>query len=199
MKKTLDEIAEIKIIFVFRDKAPELSENGNAYIFNIRDLISNWPFSANVLPKAFVDERKLADAVHPGDILLPGRGQSFPARHYSGGISPILPAGQIYNIRVKDNDLVDPAYLAWYLNRTDTQKTIKNSLTGTTIPALNKSALQKFLIQIPSLENQRFISKLEHLFQKRMEIRRKLNALDAEQLEKICENLLEKDCDDDTQ
>jgi restriction endonuclease S subunit len=197
MIKTLEEIAEIKIIFVFRDKAPALSDNGNAYIFNIRDLISNWPFSANILPKAFVDERKLVDAVVPGDILLPGRGQSFPARHYSGEIGPILPAGQIYNIRVKDRNLVDPVYLAWYLNRADTQEAIKNSLTGTTIPALNKSALQKISIQIPSLPKQRFISKLEHLFQKRVKIREKLNTLEAEQLEKICENLLEKDFDDD--
>jgi restriction endonuclease S subunit len=146
-----------------------------------------------------VDERKLADAVLPGDILLPGRGQSFPARHYSGEISPILPAGQIYTIRVRDKAVVDPFYLAWYINKTDIQKTIKNSLTGTTIPALNKSALQKFVIQIPSLKNQQLISKIAQLFQKRMEIRNKLNSLEAEQLEKVCENLLGGNFDDDAE
>lgn len=193
MNKTLSELAEIKIIFVFRDKTPPLSEDGNVFVFNIRDLVSNWPFYVNGLPRAFVDESKLADAVHIGDILMPGRGQTFPARRYGGEIGPILPAGQIYDIRVKDENIVSSKYLEWYLNRANTQQVIKNNLTGTTIPALNKSALQKLLVPVPAFATQNKIIELKTLFNERIKIRENLNRLEMQQLDSICHKLLVND------
>jgi restriction endonuclease S subunit len=127
---------------------------------------------------------------------MPGRGQAFPARRYGGELGPVLPAGQIYDIRVKDESIVSSKYLEWYLNRTNTQLAIKSSLTGTTIPALNKSVLQKLPIRVPALSAQDKIVELKTLFDERIRIRENLNRLELQQLDSICQKLLEDDLGD---
>lgn len=192
MIKKLSDVADVSIIFVFRDKAPEENPDGNVLAFSIRDLVSNWPLKSSNLTRAFVDERKLTTSANAGDILLPGRGQSFPARFYDGALGPILPAGQVYVIRSKDPNKILPEYLSWYLNRPSVQQMIKQNLTGTTIPALNKSVLANIQIEVPSHYAQRKIAELQNLFDARSAIRRQLLDLQGQELELIGAEIIKK-------
>jgi restriction endonuclease S subunit len=190
MIKNLADIADIRILFVFRDKAPVDVSDGNVYVFTIRDLVSNWPFDPNKMMRTRVDDDKLNGAVTEGDILLPGRGQAFPARLYQGQHGPVLPSGQIYVIRPKDATALISPYLSWYLNRPRSQQAMSRALTGTTIQALNKSALQKLQIHLPALETQHKIAFLHDLFEKRSQLRRELIALESQELELTCAAVL---------
>jgi restriction endonuclease S subunit len=195
MKKTLDELAESKILFVFRDKVPIASPEGNVYVFSIRDLTTNWPLKQENLIRTFVDENKLSELVQPGDILLPGRGQTYLARVYDGDLGPIAPAGQIYLIRPRSEIAISSEYIAWYINRPNTQHAIRNALTGTTVPTLNKSALQRLEIDVPPQALQNKIIRLSNLYQKRFSIRERLTSLETHELELICQELLANEND----
>lgn len=193
MLRHLGDIADIRIVFVFRDKAPVENTSGNTYVFSIRDLTSNWPFEKEKMSRVLVDEQKLSHAIHGGDILLPGRGQTFPARLYDGKLGPILPSGQIYVISPLSPETVLPEFLSWYLNRPVVQRFILSSLTGTTVQALNKSVLKNLEIEIPTVEVQYQIVELVDLLEQRRQLRRELIRLEDVEIELIGSELLSRD------
>lgn len=174
----------------FRDKAPVEVKNGNSCVLAIRDLVSNWPIDYERLPRVTVEEHQIVDCLQAGDVLLPGRGTSYPARLFLGAGLPVFTAGQIYIARVSEE--LDAAYFCWYLNRSDVQAEIQQLLTGSAIQALNKSRLQKLKIAVPPLADQRRIAELQHLGEQRRYLRQELDQLDFAEMEYACEVLLKQ-------
>lgn len=187
---TLEQIASLRTPMTYRDKAPVEDKSGNACVLAIRDLVSNWPIDYERLPRVAVDEPQLADCLRAGDVLLPGRGTSYPARLFSGACLPVFTAGQIFVARVLEE--LDPAYFCWYLNRSDVQAEILQSLTGSAIQALNKSRLQKLKIAVPPLADQRRIAELQHLGEQRRYLRQELDRLEFAEMQHACEALLKQ-------
>lgn len=188
----LGSLATIRTPLAFRDKAPEDVPDGNAMVFSIKDLVSGWPFDK--LPHVQVDESRLTDAVALGDVLMPGRGTSYPARLFERSELPLFPAGQIHVIR-PDPSRMDPRYLCWFLNRKDVQENIRQMLTGSTIKALNKSHLQSVRIEIPSMDTQLQIARLQSLIERRSALRRHLEALEHAEFEIACRTALAKEAE----
>jgi hypothetical protein len=182
----LGQLAVIRTPLTFRDKAPEDRPQGNARVFSIRDLVSGWPVLFDELPRVEVEELKLTDAIEVHDVLMPGRGQAYPARLFLGSDLPVFPSGQIHVIHTLTEE-VDPGYLCWFLNRHEVQDSIKNALSGSVIKALNKSQLQRVSVTLPSLEIQRRISRLQFLFEERIAIRQRLELLERLEFERACE------------
>ena len=188
----LDALTTIRTPLAFRNKAPEEVPYGNVRIFSIKDLINWRPDELNRLPRVEVEYHKVADSVQLGDILMPGRGASYPARLFEGTDLPLFPAGQIHVIQIK-NQAVASGYLIWYLNRTETQEKIKQMLTGSTIMALNKSQLSKLLIEVPSKATQDKIAQLSVLSTQRKALREQLSALEDEEVAAACGAALQRE------
>jgi hypothetical protein len=190
MNVKLDQIASIRTLMTFRDRAPSEGGAGNACVLAIRDIVSRWPPDFKTLPRVDADEGQLADRLAEGDILLPGRGSSYPARLFQCAPLPVFTAGQVFVIRAR-NDVL-PAYLCWYLNRPDVQAGITQMLAGSAIQALNKSSLQRIEVALPPLKDQQHIAELQSLANDRARLRLELGQLDHAEIEHACETLLKQ-------
>lgn len=84
---------------MFRDRATQDGGDGNACVLAIRDIVSRWPPDYDSLPRVPANDDQLADRLREGDILLPGRGSSYPARLFGGATLPVFTAGQVFVIR----------------------------------------------------------------------------------------------------
>lgn len=195
LEVALQEVASVKTILTFRDKAPNFSEDGNVLALTIKDLVGNKPISKNYLSKIIVDEIPYNSILIEGSILIPGRGDYYPARYFAEIDTPVIPIGQINIITInkKTNDLyADPHYITWFLNRIESQEFIKNSLTGTNIQSLSKGKLLQLPIVLPSKEIQESISFIQILQKNRVEIRHELNNIESSEIENLCQSLLLK-------
>ena len=190
MNIKLDQIATVRTLTTFRDRAPVESAAGNAYVLSIRDVVARWPVHFPALPLVTVDEHQLPDAIEAGDILLPGRGASYPARLFRTAPRPVFTAGQVYVIRAKRP--IDPAYLCWYLNRPTVQLDINQLLAGSGVKALNKSSLLKIDISLPHVDDQARIAQLCQLSEQRTALREELERLDQAEIEHACETVLKE-------
>jgi hypothetical protein len=186
----LDQIAFVRTLMTFRDRAPADAGDGNACVLTIRDLVSRWPPDYSALPIVDADEGHLSDRLLPGDILLPGRGASYPARLFHGAPLPVFTAGQVFVIRARKE--VRPGYLCWYLNRPDVQAGIVQLLAGSAIQALNKSSLLKIEVAVPPVADQQHIAELQSLAEDRTRLTMELEQLDHAEIEHACETLLKQ-------
>lgn len=184
----LGEIASIRTIMTFRDKAPRYSDEGNAYVITIKDILSEDSFDFTKLPLAVVDDTDLSNQLRPGEILIPGRGEYYQARNFQQLPLPAFPVGQINVIRTKSD--LDGGYLTWYLNQGEAQQYIRFSLGGTGVKALSKTRLSSMPVPIPPLSVQREISSLQLLRSNRAALLRELMVIEDREINASCLRLL---------
>lgn len=189
---TLGEVVDIRTIMTFRDKAPDYEVGGNARALTIKDLVSKGGVNFSGLPRVHVPQDQLHNQLRPFDVILPGRGENYIARHYPGADLPVFPIGQINVIRVKDSNL-DGNYLAWYLNQQRAQQYLRASLGGTGIKALSKTRLLAMPVLIPSLEAQRAIAELQDMQAERSKLLEELDEINFREVNAACLDLLKSE------
>ena len=181
--RPLGDIAEITSPLTFRGEFVQ-SQNGNVRLLTIKDLVSMNPIDVKAL--SLVQAAKPASRINIADqdVLMPARGQNYPARMVTNVLETILPTGQVHIIRTR---LIDPQYLVWFLNRKPTQAQIAHRLTGSTIQSLTKKELIKLEIGVPSLEIQKMIGELNLLRLQREIARKELQNIEDREIDDICE------------
>lgn len=184
----LDEMVHVRTIMTFRDKAPLYNVDGNAYAVAIKDLVSKVPSDFSHLPTIFVEEDQLNNRLLPGDVLLPGRGEHYSARHFPGAPMPVFPVGQILVLRPKPD--LNSIYLAWYLNQTVAQAFVHSVLAGTGIKALTKARLASMPLPLPSAKVQETIASLQTLQETRSSMLARLGELNEREVNLACLTLL---------
>jgi restriction endonuclease S subunit len=80
---------------------------------------------------------------------------------------------------------LDAGYLLWFLNLPTTGAKLKQMLTGTSIKALTKTALQTLEVDLPDMERQRCIAEIVQLAGRIAAIRHRLTELDALEVAQI--------------
>ncbi|MGX9699492.1 restriction endonuclease subunit S [Janthinobacterium lividum] len=186
----LSSVADLHTVQVFRDSSPEIDIEGNAYSISIRDLVGSWPLSVNELTKIFLTSEEKQHCVKNEDILMPARGDRYPARVIQEEEKNIIPVGHVTVIR--STARINPNYLAWYLNRNETQQELAKLLTGTNIKSLNKSKLMSVPIYVPGRHVQESISKIQKLYFQKIILQKKLAILEKIEVEAVCENIFSK-------
>lgn len=181
----LSQLAVVRSAPVFRDRAPQESEQGNVRALTIRHLVRGRSIDWAELRKVEVEQRFLDHSLTPGDIVIVSRGDQNPAWLFEGASEPVCPVGQFHIIHCVGN--VDPCYLTWYLNRPAIQTKIKARATGTAIQAINKSELLNLDVEIPSVLTQQRIADLYATTQKAVSARLRLNALDEKEAARLSE------------
>lgn len=172
----LTALAQIHTAVVFRDQVPQEHPEGNVRVLAIRDVVSSTPSSWHDLPRVAVAEKYLDHCLQPGDVVIPSRGDYYKAWLFTGAIELVLPLGQLNVIRPAVD--LDAGYLAWYLNLPSTQAKLSLLLTGTTIKALTKTALQSLELDLPDLRQQRRVAEIDQLARRIAAIRHRLTELD---------------------
>lgn len=172
-------LKNIRTAVVFRSQAPQESPDGNVRALAIRNLVASKPLHWQDLPRCQIDDKFLIHCLQPGDVVIPSRGDRYKAWYFEGADEPVFPLGQL-NVITPGRDL-DPRYLVWYLNQVSTQAKIALMLTGTSIQALTKSALQSLEVEVPPMDIQRQIADLDYTTQQIVAVRHRLNELDTEE------------------
>lgn len=181
--RTLNDLAEVHTAVVFRDRVPQEHPDGNVRALAIRNVVSSTPVSWSELPRVVVAEKYLANCLQEGDVVIPSRGDYYRAWLFTGADVPVLPVGQLNVIRPAAG--LDAGYLLWFLNLPTTGAKLKQMLTGTSIKALTKTALQTLEVDLPDMERQRRIAEIVQLAGRIAAIRHRLTELDALEVAQI--------------
>lgn len=175
--RTLNDLAEVHTAVVFRDQAPQEHPEGNVRALAIRDVVAATPVSWSGLPRVVVAEKYRANCLQAGDVVIPSRGDYYKASLFCGADLPVLPVGQLNVIRPAVG--LDAGYLVWFLNLPTTSAKLKQMLTGTSIKALTKTALQTLEVDVPDMGRQRHIAEIDELAGRIAAIRHRLTELDT--------------------
>lgn len=175
--RALNDLAEVHTAVVFRDQAPQEHPEGNVRALAIRDVVSSTPVSWSELPRVVVAEKYRANCLQEGDVVIPSRGDYYRALLFTGADMPVLPVGQLNVIRPDAG--LDAGYLVWFLNLPSTGTKLKQMLTGTSIQALTKTALQTLEVDAPDMGRQRRIAEIDQLGRRIAAIRHRLTELDG--------------------
>lgn len=95
--------------------------------------------------------------VGPGDILFRSRGQHTVATAIGTDFSePAIAVAPLFIIRVP-TDVLDPAYLVWWLNSPEQQRMLARDAQGQSVRMVSKAQLLDLAIEPPPLARQRLI------------------------------------------
>ena len=154
------EIADIRTGYALR-VTPEVSENGDTAIIQMRDLIDDDTVDCTNLTK--IDLHKARDRTRQnlarkGDIILRSRGLTTTSTIIREEPGNAIVASPLLVIRVKNRAQILPDYLHWYLNQREAQTYLKRHAEGTLTSMISRANLIKLTVPLPSLEVQQNIA-----------------------------------------
>ena len=166
MKEKLGDFATVRTgLVVARKKAQLDSKNSIVY-----EQISLRCFSTSiVLDKTQTDEFISAESINDkylmreGDVIVRLRSPST-AVYIGKENEGLLISSLLAVIRIDDSKL-DARYLAYYINSHFSQRQLQREIKGTAIPMLKTKDLEKLLITVPSMEEQKRVVKFLDLAQ----------------------------------
>lgn len=144
-------------------------------------LYKNTILSPDILINGKLERHLLKD----GDLLIMAKGESNKVCYYSQQIGRAVASSTFFVIRIQKPWII-PKYLQWYLNTSKMQAVLSRLSKGTHILSLSKKSLSRVKIEVPTLEKQQEVLKLQSLW----EMERKTTLKLLEQKELFYENLL---------
>lgn len=157
----LGDLVEIRTGFTLRKRPPDPMA-GDVRLLGASDIQPPGQI-VDDLPLLVDFEQALAKyEVKPGDVLFKSRGSRFDAA-YVGALSlPTFYMGSLFKLDC-DESVLEPRYLAWFLNSAPTQRKLERVARGSTIQTVGANALRKIEISVPPLEIQTQIVDLDAL------------------------------------
>ena len=173
MKKKIKDIAEIQIGYQFRGKM-ETIPDGTHSVIQIKDFDEFQNLKTTDLYRVNLESDAERYTVNKGDILFLARGQRNYAFPIKDTPANTIAASYFFILRLINKDIF-PEYLAWYIKQAPAQEYLHNiARRGTHMPIVPKSSFENMPIDIPSLEIQKTIVKLDSLINKERELQNKL-------------------------
>jgi restriction endonuclease S subunit len=163
MKKRLKDIANFRVGYLFRGKVKP-DPTGSVRVVQIKDVDSKRRINTTGLDQVSIDKPQ-PYLVQPNDVLFLSRGHRLYATVVPEVAPNTIATGYFFILR-PDEHTVSPEYLAWLLNQPSFQESLKPFRRGTHIPMVSRTDVENLRIQIPSLEVQRQIVKLNELLDK---------------------------------
>ena len=160
MTTLIRDIADVGIGYQFRGKV-EPSDDANVLLVQIKDVDDRLTLQLGNLVSVRV-EKPQSYLVAPGNVLFLSRGQN-PFAEVVPEVQQNTIVTSYFLILRPNQALVRPAYLAWILNQTDFQESLRPVMRGTHIKILSKSDFQNLPVILPPLAVQDYILNLHHL------------------------------------
>lgn len=152
MKMRLSGVATVRAGVAFREAVRHV-EGGPMAVVQAGDVLSDGTLDLSTLLRITgVEGRSPPQELTAGDVLLQSRGQSYRAAVVPEHDLPTIPTASV--LVITTGPLVQPAYLAHFLNDPATQTGLRKLATGATIANLKRSVVEELEVLIPSLEDQ---------------------------------------------
>jgi hypothetical protein len=188
----LKDLADVRSGFSFRSGIEE-DPKGNVVVFQIRSLVQREAVQATDGVRVFFPDVSPSLLLRRGDVLFSARGLRNVGAVIDFDPDRAIASGQLLWMRPR-SELVDPAYLAWWLNQEPTQQFLDIHKRGTRMPMVTRSTLLELPVSLPSLDVQRRFVELDHLHRREQELTARLSEMRGQhyksQLQAIIRNNL---------
>ncbi|QXP87475.1 restriction endonuclease subunit S [Methylococcus capsulatus] len=161
MKMTLATIAEVRMGYSFRSRL-EADAQGDVAVIQMKDIDDANLLHPEGLVRVQMPDLKDRHLVQAGDLLFRSRGATNSAALVGGGLGRAVLAAPMLLLRPK-TEVVEPAYLQWFINHPSTQATLAAQAAGTSVKMIGKGALDQLEVVLPPLEKQRRIVEVAQL------------------------------------
>jgi len=161
MKKRLKDIADFRIGYQFRGKVKP-DPMGTVRVIQIKDITPDLQIRLNELETVTV-ERLEPHLVQQGDVLFLSRGHRLYAVVVPAVVPNTIATGYFFVLRPKTQAVL-PEYLAWTINQPDFQEALRPLRRGSHMPMVSRSDVENLQVQLPPLEVQRQLIRLNDLF-----------------------------------
>lgn len=146
--------------YSFRGKIEDDS-NGQLKVVQLKDLINDYTAIGEECYKVSAKGIKEKYILKDGDILFISKGQNnnaiaFTSHNKQGAY---IASSALFVIEVNQTK-ANPNFIAWYINQSPVQNYIKQNLTGTYTPTVNRKVVENIPIQLPNIEEQSKIAAL---------------------------------------
>ncbi|MFI1771276.1 restriction endonuclease subunit S [Thalassobellus citreus] len=146
--------------YSFRGKIEDDS-NGQLKVVQLKDLINDYTAIGEECYKVSAEGIKEKYILKDGDILFISKGQNnnaiaFTSHNKQG---TYIASSALFVIEVNQTK-ANPSFIAWYINQSPVQNYIKQNLTGTYTPTVNRKVVENIPIQLPNIEEQSKIAAL---------------------------------------
>ena len=190
--KKLGDLTNIRSGHPFRSKVKHTPDNWDFYVLQLKDVQKNCHIDLTQATQVNMGKEKTPRPLQRGDILLRARGGYYYSGLFNGDMPNVIAAGQFF-ILSPNTDIIDPAYLCWYLNQPITQQYLKKNDTGSNIPMINKQTISNFPVKLPSLNTQHKIASIHQSWMKEKELTDQLLNNREQMLRGMCQQFISKD------
>ena len=161
MKKRLKDIADFRIGYQFRGRVNP-DPVGTVRVIQIKDIDSaDLQIRLTDLATVTID-RPEPHLIRQGDVLFLSRGHRLYAVVVPDVEPNTIATGYFFVLRPNAH-AVRPEYLAWSINQPEFQEALRPFRRGSHMPMVSRADVENLQIQLPSLEIQRRILKLNEL------------------------------------
>jgi Restriction endonuclease S subunits len=175
----LVDIAEVRMGYSFRSRL-ETDAGGDVAVIQMKDIDDANLLHPEGLARVQMPDLKDRHLVQEGDLLFRSRGVTNSAALVGGGLGRAVLAAPMLLIRPK-TEVVEPAYLQWFINHPATQAVLAGQAAGTAVKMIGKRVLDDLQVVLPPLEKQRLIVEVARLASREValleELRRRRKAL----------------------
>ncbi|WP_281916059.1 restriction endonuclease subunit S [Caldimonas thermodepolymerans] len=179
MSVALVDIAEVRMGYSFRSRL-ETDAGGDVAVIQMKDIDDANLLHPEGLARVQMPDLKDRHLVQEGDLLFRSRGVTNSAALVGGGLGRAVLAAPMLLIRPK-TEVVEPAYLQWFINHPATQAVLAGQAAGTAVKMIGKRVLDDLQVVLPPLEKQRLIVEVARLASREValleELRRRRKAL----------------------
>lgn len=161
MNVALTDIAEVRMGYSFRSRL-ETDAEGDVAVIQMKDIDDTNLLHPEGLARVQMPDLKDRHLVQERDLLFRSRGMTNSAALAGGGLGRAVLAAPMLLIRPK-TEIVEPAYLQWFINHPATQAVLSGQAAGTAVKMIGKSVLDGLVVALPPLDRQRLIVEIAQL------------------------------------
>ncbi|MCK4705134.1 MAG: restriction endonuclease subunit S [Gammaproteobacteria bacterium] len=190
--KKLGNMATIRSGYPFRKKVQHTPSSWDFYVLQLKDVQKNCHIDMTKATKVKMTEDKPLQPLQKGDILLRARGGYYYSGLFTADTPNAIAAGQFFVLR-PNTEILDPAYLCWYLNQPVAQQYLEKNDTGTNIPMINKRTISDLPVTLPSLATQHKIANIHQSWLKEKKLTEQLLNNREQMLRGMCQEFINQD------
>ena len=163
MRSELQELLEIRAGLSLRGaiRPVQRGEEG-LRLLRMRDVDSVLGIDDSNLISIKAQGKSKPDYLLKGDILFVGRGFKFFAVCVEKPLDNVVASPHFLILRTKDNSIL-PEYVSWYINHKRAQSYLRKRAVGSDVMHVSNASLMKLPIEVPPLQDQRLIVKVNNL------------------------------------
>jgi hypothetical protein len=165
MKAELSRLAELQIGYQAKGSIED-DPNGTHLIIQSRDCRDDGEISWDELFRVVPQRQAERYTLREGDVLFLAKGGRRTAVAVRDPRPHTMAVSTFYIVRMRDEDVLLPEYLAWYLNHSAREHMAAEERQGTTIPFVSLRALADLPVDLPPTGTQRRVAMLDALLRR---------------------------------